>query len=491
MAKWKAGFLAASHLAYLFIGLHLLGSTPAKAVVFYSSGDTTKNTTAPTGLGGNPADAGWQWVGLWGMYQAAPIGPHHFLAANHVGGNVGDTFTYQGLSYTTVKSYTDGSSDLRIWEVREAFPSWAPLFRTETEIGTSVVIGRGVTRGDEVLLPEETWNLPAGYLVGWYWGNYDGVLRWGTNSISSFTSFATLGPQIVYKFNQDFSDNECNVGIYDSSSPVFIKDGSDWKLAGVISSVDAGYSLTSGGPTINAFLFDRRGLFSGTYQYVGTKPLPGIFYATRVSSRISWIDSILALPLTCTVALGNLNQTYSAAPRPVLVTTTPGIPATVTYNGSTTIPFNAGTYAVVATAAGSNGGYNYAGSASGSLVVAKASQTISFNPLPDATVGQAQLILYATATSDLPIAFSSSNTSVASVSGSFLTIVGAGTATITATQSGNSNYNPAPNVFRSITVSPLAADAPLPQWASFVLAACLACYGITVLNAAKFGRLTT
>ena len=47
----------------------------------------------------------------------------------------------------------------------------------------------------------------------------------------------------------------------------------------------------------------------------------------------------------------------------------------------------------------------------------------------------------------------SSNAAVATVSGSTVTIVGAGTTTITASQAGNSNYNAAPNVNQTLTVS--------------------------------------
>jgi hypothetical protein len=417
------------------------------------------------------------------MFQAAPIGAHHFLAANHVGGNVGDTFLYQGASYTTVKSYIDSSSDLRIWEVREAFPTWAPLFRNSNESGTMVVIGRGIPRGGEVRTAVATSNTPANSLAGWYWGNYDGVLRWGTNTVSTFTTSPSFGPQIVAAFDKAGGSNECHLGIYDSSSPVFIKSGTAWKLAGIAGLVDGGFSLTSGGSTFNAFIFDKRGLFNGTTQYTGLIAEPSSFYATRVSSRISWIDGILAQPLTCTVVLGNLNQTYSGSPCPVIVTTTPAIPVSVTYNGSTTIPVNAGTYAVVATASGSNNGYNYAGSASGSLVVAKAGQTVSFNLIAEATVGDQPQALAATATSGLPVSYASSNPAVASIAGNILTVVAPGTVTITAMQGGNGNFNAATDVARSLTVTAAAnGDVPLlPAWAMAGLVAVLIAAGARFL----------
>jgi hypothetical protein len=93
-----------------------------------------------------------------------------------------------------------------------------------------------------------------------------------------------------------------------------------------------------------------------------------------------------------------------------------------------------------------------------------ASQTITFNtPIPAKLTTDAPFTVTATASSGLTVAFSSSNTSVATVLGSTVTIVGAGTATIYATQSGDGNYNAAPagqNQALSVTYpAPVAAAA--------------------------------
>ncbi|SLM27716.1 exported hypothetical protein [Desulfamplus magnetovallimortis] len=59
----------------------------------------------------------------------------------------------------------------------------------------------------------------------------------------------------------------------------------------------------------------------------------------------------------------------------------------------------------------------------------------------------------AIASSGLSVSYSSSNPSVATVSGSTVTIVDVGTTTITASQGGNGTYNPAPNVSQILTVN--------------------------------------
>ncbi len=84
--------------------------------------------------------------------------------------------------------------------------------------------------------------------------------------------------------------------------------------------------------------------------------------------------------------------------------------------------------------------------------IAKADQTITFNAIGTRAYGDANITLAATTTSGLPITYSSDNTSVATVTGNTLTIVGVGTANIKAAQAGNANYNPV-EIVRSLTVT--------------------------------------
>lgn len=87
------------------------------------------------------------------------------------------------------------------------------------------------------------------------------------------------------------------------------------------------------------------------------------------------------------------------------------------------------------------------GSGSGS-----SAQTITFNPLANVTYGST-FNLTATASSNLSVSYVSSNTNVATISGNVVTVVGIGTTTITASQGGNSFYNPAINVSKTLTVT--------------------------------------
>ena len=97
--------------------------------------------------------------------------------------------------------------------------------------------------------------------------------------------------------------------------------------------------------------------------------------------------------------------------------------------------------------------------------VTNISQTITFGALADVTSGGASFDLAATASSGLPVSYSSSNASVASVSGNTVTIVGAGITDITASQAGDGDYAAATGVEQSLvvnmrTVTSLEQEAP-------------------------------
>jgi gliding motility-associated-like protein len=87
---------------------------------------------------------------------------------------------------------------------------------------------------------------------------------------------------------------------------------------------------------------------------------------------------IVSSKAAATVTLGALAQTYNGAGRTATATTTPsGLTVTFTYDGSSTLPVNAGTYVVVATIDDES----YYGSASADMVIAKAVATVTLSGL--------------------------------------------------------------------------------------------------------------
>ena len=149
------------------------------------------------------------------------------------------------------------------------------------------------------------------------------------------------------------------------------------------------------------------------------------------------------------VYLPNLAQTYNGAARTVTATTMPaGLTVSITYNGSATVPINAGSYAVTGTVNSTQ----YHGSTNGTLVVAKASQTITFlaigNKVTTDMVG-----LSATASSGLPVSFTVGSGPGSITGGTNLSFTGTGVVSVVASQAGNMNWNPAPNVTQAFNVS--------------------------------------
>jgi hypothetical protein len=308
--------------------MSLLSSFNSEAVMFASTCDPTYNTTAPTGA---LANSGWELQGSWGSFLGTPIAPNYFVAAQHVGGSVGQSFFFQGVNYITTDYYDSTNSDLRLWKVSGQFPIYAPLYTNEDELGKPlVVLGRGTQSGAEVyatritttytlqtydlktlkLKPADAKKLAAtdplitytsktitmptyttstnSELAGWQWGKSDGVMRWGENKVTAAGYF------LIADFNPDLGPNTGQLSGGDSSGAVFIQDGTTWKLAGINYGVDGPFSSESDSPSFNAALFDRSGIFDNNYQYPcdGT-PKPTRFYATRVSQQIGWISSIL------------------------------------------------------------------------------------------------------------------------------------------------------------------------------------------------------
>jgi len=86
------------------------------------------------------------------------------------------------------------------------------------------------------------------------------------------------------------------------------------------------------------------------------------------------------------------------------------------------------------------------------ILVKKAPQSITFDAVPAKIFGNAPFLITAASSSGLPVSFSSSNTSVATVSGNTISIKGAGHATITAYQTGTNEYDIAPQVEQHLFV---------------------------------------
>ncbi|MFN7793206.1 MAG: family 16 glycosylhydrolase, partial [Cyclobacteriaceae bacterium] len=90
------------------------------------------------------------------------------------------------------------------------------------------------------------------------------------------------------------------------------------------------------------------------------------------------------------------------------------------------------------------------------------SQTITFPAIGDKTVGDAPFALMATASSNLPISYSTTSDKV-TISGSTATIVKAGRVIVKANQAGSASFNAAPEVAQSFCIKPLKPTVIVSQ----------------------------
>ncbi len=124
---------------------------------------------------------------------------------------------------------------------------------------------------------------------------------------------------------------------------------------------------------------------------------------------------------TASLTLGNLNPTYNGSAKTATATTTPtGLAVTFTYNGSTTAPTSAGSYTVV----GTINDANYQGSATGTLVIAQASGSITLGSLNPTYNGSAKTATATTTPSGLAVTFTYNGSSTAPTSAGSYTVVG-------------------------------------------------------------------
>lgn len=304
-----------------------LTAQTSQAVILFGSGDPAYNTTPPTGALTN---SGWQYEGQWGGFLGTPIAPQYFIAAHHVGGAVGQTFTFDGYAYTTTAYWDDTNSDLRIWKVNGFFPTYAPLYTNSDEVGKLMVdIGRGTQRGAPVVLTEaqtvyttnvvdlkqlginkktaeaefpdatikgQTMTVVTSEVVtndvlkGWQDGAYDGVMRWGVNHVGNADGLLAM------PFIGADGPNEGFLSSGDSSGAAFIQDSDGvWRIAGINYGIEGPFATSSSSPVFFGAIFDLSGLYNGGNLIPNDgSAQPEFYFATRISSRLAWIQSVIS-----------------------------------------------------------------------------------------------------------------------------------------------------------------------------------------------------
>lgn len=197
------------------------------------------------------------------------------------------------------------------------------------------------------------------------------------------------------------------------------------------------------------------GAEAGSNTLIATPQTGGDVPAGTTFSPATHTFTATALKALASITLGDFSQMYDGNPKSVTVVTTPvGLnTVNVTYNGLPTVPTAGGSYTVVATL----NNPSYEGTATGTLVIARAAQSpLSVTGPDSATFGDASVQLAATggSTSGGALTFDATGSTACTVSpaGMLSIISGTGTCAITATNAGDANYGPVTSAAFTITI---------------------------------------
>jgi hypothetical protein len=200
------------------------------------------------------------------------------------------------------------------------------------------------------------------------------------------------------------------------------------------------------GTQLNAVVTTPAGL-AGTYSYspaagtllpAGTQTLSVTFTPTdsvnytTASKTVSIVVTAVEIPAT--VSVSGLSAVYNGSSHSVGATTSPaGLSVSITYNGSSSAPVNAGTYSVVATITSTG----YKGSSNATLTISQATPVITWSNPASVPAGSALSGVQLNATANVPGTFDYSPAAGSTVS------QGSNTLDVTFTPSDSTNYSSA------------------------------------------------
>jgi len=254
-------------------------------------------------------------------------------------------------------------------------------------------------------------------------------------------------PLMVSKKNQTVTFGALPARTY-GDAPFDLTATSDSGLTVTYTSSDVNVATISGTTVtiMNAGTATITASQAGSGNYAAAAPVPQLLTVNQLEQTITFS----ALPAK---TYGNVPFTLSATATSGLpVTFSSSNPAVATVNGTTVTIVGAGTTTITASQAGT-ANYLAAVNVQQPLIVAQASQALTFDAFPTKAYGDADFVPGATANSGLAVSYTSSNTAVATIAGGNIHIAGAGTAVITASQAGNSNYYAAADITQTLTVN--------------------------------------
>ena len=283
--------------------------------------------------------------------------------------------------------------------------------------------------------PAPTFSVTAGALPTGLSLSTAGVISGTPTAAGTFTGTVTASNGIGAAATQDFS-------ITVNQAPAFTNGPPPG--TGVFGTVYTSFAYTATGTPAPTFTVTSGALPTGLSLstggvITGTPTAAGTFTGTVTASNgigtaATQDFSIVIAKAAATASLGGLAQTFNNTPRSATATTTPaGLAVDYTYDGSSTAPTNAGSYTVVATINDSN----YSGTASGTLVIAKATAGLALNGLLQTYNGSPKPVSATTTPSGLTVSITYDGSSTAPTNhGSYVIAASINDANYSGTASG-------------------------------------------------------
>ena len=181
-------------------------------------------------------------VGRWSYNASCVVVATNYIITNkHQGGSASSPVVIGSVTYTIDNIWSHPTADLRVVKLHSAnLADYAALHNDANETGQEIVIG-GYGRGRENTLLKEPSQRPYGYTWSTDANDNNHTQRWCTNKVEDTDTISN-----GYTSDVITADFESLVGStlyegttaeYDSGGGWFIKDGSTWKVAGIVRAV--------------------------------------------------------------------------------------------------------------------------------------------------------------------------------------------------------------------------------------------------------------
>ncbi len=165
-----------------------------------------------------------------------------------------------------------------------------------------------------------------------------------------------------------------------------------------------------------------------SFTYNGTANAPtnaGNYTVVGTVSDVNYIGNatgtLVVSKSAASVSLGSLVQTYTGNSKSASAVTTPtGLTVSLTYNGTSNAPTNAGNYTVVGTV----NDVNYTGNATGTLVISKGVASVSLESLAQTYTGSARSVTAVTTPLGLTVGLTYNGSLISPTSAGNYTVVG-------------------------------------------------------------------